>query len=109
MHKLRVHCFSISLDGYGAGRDQSLANPLGVGGVALHEWLFGTRTFQQICGKDGGATGINNDFAKRGFEGIGAWILGRNMFGPGPRRLSPMITGRAGGARIRLTALRFLF
>ena len=82
MSKLRVHCFSVSLDGYGAGPNQNLANPLGVGGVALHEWLFGTRTFQRMCGKDGGTTGIDNDFATRGFEGIGPWILGRNMFGP---------------------------
>jgi dihydrofolate reductase len=82
MSKLRVHCFSLSLDGYGAGPNQHLDNPLGVGGIALHEWLFGTRTFQKMVGKDGGTTGIDNDFAARGFEGIGAWILGRNMFGP---------------------------
>jgi dihydrofolate reductase len=82
MSKLRVHCFSLSLDGYGAGPNQNLDNPLGLGGVALHEWLFGTRTFQKMVGKDGGTTGIDNDFAMRGFEGIGAWILGRNMFGP---------------------------
>lgn len=73
MAKLRVHCFSLSLDGYGAGPDQSLENPLGVGGEKLHAWMFGS---------DKGSTGIDDDFAKRGFEGIGAWILGRNMFGP---------------------------
>ena len=82
MPRLRVHCFSVSLDGYGAGPNQNLDNPLGVGGTALHAWLFPTRTFQRMCGKEGGTTGDDNDFAMRGFEGIGAWILGRNMFGP---------------------------
>jgi len=82
MSRVRVHGFSISLDGYGAGPGQDLENPLGVGGLALHEWVFGTRTFQKMLGKDGGATGIDDDFAVRGFENIGAWILGRNMFGP---------------------------
>jgi dihydrofolate reductase len=82
MSRVRVHCFSISLDGYGAGLGQDLENPMGVGGMALHEWVFGTRTFQKMLGKDGGATGIDDDFAARGFENIGAWILGRNMFGP---------------------------
>ncbi|SDR18544.1 Dihydrofolate reductase [Rhizobiales bacterium GAS191] len=82
MTKLRVNCFTISVDGYGAGPDQDLDNPLGVGGVALHEWVFPTRTFQQMFGKEGGATGIDDDFAARGMHNIGAWILGRNMFGP---------------------------
>jgi dihydrofolate reductase len=82
MSKLRVHSFSISLDGYGAGPHQDLANPLGVGGMALHEWVFGTRTFQQMLGGEGGTTGVDDDFAARGFANIGAWILGRNMFGP---------------------------
>jgi dihydrofolate reductase len=82
MSRVRVHGFSISLDGYGAGPSQDLENPLGVGGLALHEWVFGTRTFQRTLGKDGGATGIDDDFAACGFENIGAWILGRNMFGP---------------------------
>jgi dihydrofolate reductase len=82
MTNLRVHSFAISLDGYGAGPDQDLANPLGVGGLALHQWVFATRTFQQMLGRDGGATGIDDDFAARGFANIGAWILGRNMFGP---------------------------
>jgi dihydrofolate reductase len=82
MSKLRVHSFSISLDGYGAGPDQVLDNPLGVGGEALHEWVFPTRTFQQMYGNDSGTTGINDDFAARGFANIGAWIMGRNMFGP---------------------------
>jgi dihydrofolate reductase len=82
MSKLRVHCFSVSLDGYGAGPDQSLDNPLGVGGRALHEWVFATRTFQKMIGRDGGSTGIDDQFAARGFDKLGAWILGRNMFGP---------------------------
>ena len=82
MPKLRVHGFSISLDGYGAGPHQDLDNPLGVGGVALHEWAFATRTFRQMFGSEGGSRGIEDEFAARGFNGIGAWILGRNMFGP---------------------------
>ncbi len=82
MTRLRVHSFAISLDGYGAGRDQDLANPLGAGGVALHRWVFATRTFHRMQGRDGGATGADDDFAARGFANIGAWILGRNMFGP---------------------------
>jgi dihydrofolate reductase len=80
---VRVASFAISLDGYGAGPRQSLEHPLGVGGEGLHEWFYPTRTFQkQVLGRDGGATGIDEDFAARGFENIGAWILGRNMFGP---------------------------
>jgi len=82
MPKLRVCSFSISLDGYGAGPGQDLANPMGIGGMALHEWAFATRTFRQIHGGDGGTTGPDDDFMVRGFENIGAWILGRNMFGP---------------------------
>lgn len=82
MPKLRVHCFSISLEGYGAGPNQDVDNPLGVGGIALHEWAFATRTFRKMFGQDGGTTGIDDDFAARGFDNIGAWILGRNMFGP---------------------------
>ncbi len=82
MPKLRVHGFAISLDGYGAGPAQDLQNPLGVGGPALHRWSHATRTFRQLFGQEGGATGIDDDFVKRGFENIGAWILGRNMFGP---------------------------
>jgi dihydrofolate reductase len=82
MAKLRVNCFSTSIDGYGAGPSQSLENPLGIGGRALHEWVFPTRTFQKMFGKEGGSTGVDEAFAARGFENIGAWILGRNMFGP---------------------------
>jgi hypothetical protein len=83
MPKLRVHSFSISIDGYGAGPDQSLENPLGVGGEDLHNWLVGTRTFHDLVGGKGqGATGVDNDVAARGFTNIGAWILGRKMFVP---------------------------
>jgi dihydrofolate reductase len=82
LSRLRVQSFSISLDGYGAGPDQNLENPLGVGGLALHEWVFPTRTFQRMHGNGDGATGIDDDFAARGLANIGAWILGRNMFGP---------------------------
>ncbi len=82
MGKTRVESFSISLDGYGAGLDQDIDNPLGVGGMALHEWFFPTRTFQQMHGDGDGVTGVDDDFAARGFTNVGAWILGRNMFGP---------------------------
>jgi len=82
MAKLRVRNFSISLDGYGAGPNQDLANPLGVGGRALHQWFVPTRTFQRMIGNEGGATGVDDDFAASGFVNVGAWILGRNMFGP---------------------------
>ena len=82
MAKLRVSCFSLSLDGFGAGPNQDLQNPLGVGGLALHEWFFPTRTFRRIRGQEGGETGVDDDFAARGFAGVGARILGRNMFGP---------------------------
>jgi dihydrofolate reductase len=83
MSKLKVQSFSISLDGYGAGPDQSLDSPLGAGGEQLHGWLVGTKTAQKkVFGKDGGTTGVDEQFAARGFENIGAWILGRNMFGP---------------------------
>jgi dihydrofolate reductase len=82
MPKLRVHTFAISLDGYGAGPDQGLTNPLGKGGTAMHQWFYPTRTFQRMFGKGEGTTGIDDEFAARGFENIGAWIMGRNMFGP---------------------------
>jgi dihydrofolate reductase len=82
MARLRVHAFSISLDGFGAGPGQDLENPLGRGGLALHEWVLPTRTFAMMHGDGGGATGVDDDFAARGVEGIGAWIMGRNMFGP---------------------------
>jgi len=82
MTRLRVSSFSVSLDGYGAGPNQSLENPLGIGGVALHGWAFATRTFRKMFGQDGGTTDVDDGFAARGFANVGAWILGRNMFGP---------------------------
>jgi dihydrofolate reductase len=82
MGKLVVKAFSISLDGYGAGPQQSLENPLGVGGRALHGWAFTTPTFRRMFGQEGGAAGPDEDFAARSFQNVGAWILGRNMFGP---------------------------
>ena len=89
MSRLRVESFTISLDGFGAGPNQDIDNPLGVGGTSLHAWAIPTRTFQKhLFGVDGGETGVDDDFAARGFENVGAWILGRNMFGPvrGPWR-----------------------
>ena len=83
MTRVRVESFAISLDGYGAGPSQDIDNPLGMGGTDLHQWAFPTRTFQRaLFGTDGGTTGVDDDFAKRGFRNIGAWILGRNMFAP---------------------------
>lgn len=83
MTRVRVEGFTVSLDGYGAGPDQSLDHPLGLGGTELHQWLLPTRTFQRaLFGRDGGTTGVDDDFAARGFQNVGAWILGRNMFGP---------------------------
>lgn len=83
MTQIRVESFTLSLDGYGAGPNQSLQHPLGVGAEDLHQWLLPTRTFQRaLFGKDGGTTGLDDEFAARGFRNIGAWILGRNMFGP---------------------------
>jgi dihydrofolate reductase len=82
MSKLRVRCFSLSIDGYGAGPDQDLQNPIGVGGLQMMDWMRGTRTFQKMIGGESGTTGVNDDIAARSFDGIGAWILGRNMFGP---------------------------
>jgi dihydrofolate reductase len=81
MSKLRVSAFTISLDGYGAGPEQDLEDPLGVGGEALHEWLFPTRTFRRMSGQEG-TTGIDDDYAARSMANVGAWIMGRNMFGP---------------------------
>lgn len=82
MTRVRVESYSISLDGYGAGPDQSLDNPLGIGGPDLHQWLFPTRTLQRALFDKDGTTGVDDDFATRGFQNVGAWILGRNMFAP---------------------------
>lgn len=82
MSKIKVAAFSISLDGYGAGPDQTVTDPLGKRGEELHQWFFPTRVFQKMYGKEEGTEGIDNDFAEKSFENIGAWIMGRNMFGP---------------------------
>jgi dihydrofolate reductase len=82
MGKVRIAGFGVSLDGFGAGPAQDLEHPLGVGGEAMFDWLFSTRTFCAMHGRDGGETGVDDTFARRGFENVGAWIIGRNMFGP---------------------------
>ena len=82
MTRVRVHNFSISLDGYGAGPRQTREEPLGVGGEELHDWYIPTRTFQKMGGKPGGTTGVDDEFASRFGVGVGAWIMGRHMFGP---------------------------
>ena len=82
MTTVRVESFSVSLDGFGAGPNQDEKNPLGVGGEGLHQWFIPTRTFRQTHGAGDGTTGVDDDFAARGFRNVGAWILGRNMFGP---------------------------
>ena len=82
MGKVRVESFTLSIDGYGAGPDQTLALPMGVGGGTLHGWAMATPTFRRMFGQSGGTDGIDESFAQRGFRNIGAWILGRNMFGP---------------------------
>ncbi len=82
MPALRVHSFSISIDGFGAGPNQSLEQPLGLRGPELMEWVFATREWRRMHGQDDGETGVDNAMVEQGFAGIGAWILGRNMFGP---------------------------
>jgi dihydrofolate reductase len=82
MAKLRVLSFGVSLDGFGAGPDQDLQHPLGVNGPEIMEWFMATRAWRSMHGQDGGETGVDNQVAEASFEGIGAWILGRNMFGP---------------------------
>jgi len=82
MSKVRVAAFSVSIDGFGAGPRQDLENPLGVRGFELHRWFQQTEVFKKMHGQNGGTRGIDNDFARRSFENVGAWILGRNMFGP---------------------------
>lgn len=82
MSKLRVLCFSISVDGYGAGLNQDLQNPLGARGPELMDWFFHTRSWRKMHGQEEGEAGIDDGIAEQGFAGIGAWIIGRNMFGP---------------------------
>jgi dihydrofolate reductase len=80
--KTVVRCFSLSLDGFGAGPNQDLQNPLGVGGPEMFGWFFHTRTWNAMQGNAGGETGVDDDFARQAFDNLGAWIMGRNMFGP---------------------------
>jgi dihydrofolate reductase len=82
MTRVRVNCFGVSADGYGAGPDQSLEHPLGVNGHSMMAWALETRTFRRMFGQEGGSTGIDEGFAARSMEGMGAWIMGRHMFGP---------------------------
>ncbi|HVU18080.1 MAG TPA: dihydrofolate reductase family protein [Candidatus Didemnitutus sp.] len=82
MSRVRVHAFTISADGFGAGPGQDRDNPLGRGGSALHGWMYPTRTFQRMIGGEGGTTGKDDELARTSFDNVGAWILGRNMFGP---------------------------
>lgn len=80
--KVRVDAYGVSVDGFGAGPDQSLDHPLGVGGEGLHHWFYPTETFRTLFGQSAGEDGVDNDFARRSMEGMGAWIMGRNMFAP---------------------------
>lgn len=80
--KVSVLSFGISLDGFAAGPRQGLENPLGVGGMAIMEWFLPTRVWRSMQGQEGGETGVDNRMAERGFANVGAWVLGRNMFGP---------------------------
>src|SRR3954466_7796386 len=82
MSKVRVAGFAVSLDGYGAGPEQSLNDPLGKRGTELHQWFFGTKTFRAMFGKEGGSDGADESYAHRSMDGFGAFIVGRNMFGP---------------------------
>lgn len=82
MTKVKVAAFTVSLDGFGAGPDQTRETPLGKGGEELHEWMFPTKMFQKMMRKEGGTEGTDNDFAEKSMENLGAWIMGRNMFGP---------------------------
>ena len=82
MTKVRVQSFALSIDGFGAGPNQDLQNPLGVNGPELMDWFFHTRSWREMHGQEGGENGVDNKIAAQGLAGIGAWILGRNMFGP---------------------------
>lgn len=82
MTRVRVDCFTVSADGFGAGTEQSADDPMGRGGMALHGWALATRTLRTMFGQDGGSDGIDDGFAARGMDKLGAWVLGRNMFGP---------------------------
>ena len=101
MSKLRVQSFAISIDGYGAGPNQDLQNPLGVRGPELMEWFFHTRMWRKMHGHDDGETGVDNEIAEQGFAGIGAWILGTQHVRSGARSRGRTTAGKAGGATSR--------
>jgi dihydrofolate reductase len=103
--RIRVAGFSLSLDGFGAGPEQSLQDPLGKRGTELHRWFVGTKTFKAMFGQRGGSEGVDETFAHRSMDGFGAFILGRNMFGP-VRGDGWTTAGRAGGETIRPITLR---
>ena len=107
MTKIRVHAFSISVDGYGAGPSQSLENPMGVGGMAVHDWVFPTRTFQRMFGKDGGTTGIDEDFAHVVSRTSAHGLWAATCLGPSADR-GPTKPGKDGGAKIRHTILQYM-
>ena len=109
MPKLRVHNFAISIDGYAAGPDQDIDNPIGVGGPALHEWVFATRAWHERQATDGGTAGLDDKFLEEGDAGIGATIMGRNMFGPIRGESGPTKPGPGGGVTIRRITTRCLF
>ncbi len=99
MPRLRVLCYSVSLDGFGAGTGQRLDQPLGFRGPEMFQWFFPTRTWRAMQGQEVGETGVDDAMAAKGFEGIGAWIMGRNMFGPVRGPWPDESAGRAGGRR----------
>jgi dihydrofolate reductase len=80
MSKIKITNFTISLDGFGAGTNQSIQEPLGIGGEELHTWMFPTKRFRAMGGKNDGTEGIDNDFVEKAFENVGAWIMGRNVW-----------------------------
>ena len=100
MSRVRVHNFSVSLDGFGTGDGQSLQSPFGHAGARLHQWFFPTRTFRAMQGESGGSAGVDDALASQWASGVGAEIMGRNKFGP-QRGPGPTSNGRAGGATIR--------
>lgn len=102
MTRVRVHNFATSIDGFGAGPRQTREEPLGVGGEALHEWSFPTRTFQRMGGKTGGTTGVDDEFAARFGDGVGAWIMGRNMLAPSARWRAGRRSTSSGGRSSRI-------
>ena len=108
MSQVRVHNFSVSLDGFGTGAGQSLEAPFGHAGTRLHQWFFPTHTFRAMQGQPGGSTGVNDAFASAWEPGIGAEIMGRGKFGPRHPRRSQTRSGTGGGERTRRSTPRSL-